>query len=65
MGASAAGMEAAPGRVSPSTSAMVVIVEAVPIVMQVPGERAIRFHVIPLLFGNIAGFLLGLVFPDV
>jgi hypothetical protein len=38
--ASAAGIEVAPGSVRPSASAMMVIVEAVPIVMQVPAERA-------------------------
>ena len=38
--ASAAGIEAAPGSVSPSASAMDVMVEAVPMVMQVPCERA-------------------------
>ncbi len=37
---STAGMEDAPGRVSPSASAAAVIVEAVPMVMQWPGERA-------------------------
>jgi hypothetical protein len=37
---SAAGIEAAPGRVMPSASAALVMVEAVPIVMQWPGERA-------------------------
>ncbi len=37
---STAGIDAAPGRVIPSTSAADVIVEAVPIVMQWPGERA-------------------------
>ena len=37
---SAAGIEAAPGSVRPSASAALVIVEAVPIVMQWPGERA-------------------------
>ena len=37
---SAAGIEAAPGSVMPSASAALVIVEAVPIVMQWPGERA-------------------------
>ena len=46
--ASAAGIEAAPGSVKPSASAIVVIVEAVPMVMQVPAERAmpasISFH---------------------
>ena len=38
---SAAGIDAAPGNVSPSTSATDVMVDAVPITMQVPGERAI------------------------
>ena len=33
-------MEAAPASVKPSTSVALVIVEAVPIVMQCPGERA-------------------------
>ena len=37
---SAAGMDAAPGSVSPRASAALVIVEAVPIVMQWPGDRA-------------------------
>jgi hypothetical protein len=37
---STAGIEAAPGSVTPSASAALVIVEAVPIVMQWPGERA-------------------------
>ncbi len=34
--ASGAGIEEAPGRVSPKPSAMDIMVEAVPIVMQVP-----------------------------
>src|ERR1043166_3301329 len=38
--ASTAGIDDAPGRVMPSTSAIEVIVDAVPIVMQWPGERA-------------------------
>ena len=38
---SAAGIEAAPGSVTPSASTALVIVDAVPIVMQCPGERAI------------------------
>src|SRR5579864_3683694 len=42
---STAGIELAPGREKPSVSAMLVIVEAVPIVMQVPGERAIPFSI--------------------
>ena len=37
---SGAGMEAAPGSVRPSASAALVMVEAVPMVMQWPGERA-------------------------
>jgi hypothetical protein len=37
---SAAGIDAAPGSVSPSASTVLVIVEAVPIVLQWPGERA-------------------------
>ena len=37
---SAAGIDAAPGSVKPSASAAEVIVDAVPIVMQWPGERA-------------------------
>jgi hypothetical protein len=39
---SAAGIDAAPGSVSPSASAALVIVDAVPIVMQCPGERAMH-----------------------
>ena len=35
-----AGIVAAPGRVIPRVSVMAAIVEAVPIVIQVPGERA-------------------------
>src|SRR5687767_6871396 len=38
---SAAGIDTAPGNVRPSVSAALVIVDAVPIVMQCPGERAI------------------------
>ena len=37
---SGAGIDAAPGSVRPSASAALVIVEAVPMVMQCPGERA-------------------------
>ena len=37
---STAGIEEAPGRVRPMASAMAVMVEAVPMVMQVPAERA-------------------------
>lgn len=40
---STAGMEEAPGTVTPSASAAAVRVEAVPIVMQWPGERASPF----------------------
>src|SRR5688500_20208046 len=36
---SGAGMEAAPGRVKPRASASDIMVAAVPMVMQVPGER--------------------------
>src|SRR5687767_5791972 len=39
--ASTAGIEEAPGNVMPSVSAIAVIVDAVPIVMQWPGLRAI------------------------
>ena len=50
--ASTAGMEDAPGKLRPSASAMAVIVEAVPIVMQCPGDRAmpssISAHAAPL-----------------
>ena len=38
--ASPAGIEDEPGRESPSASVMEVMVEAVPMVMQVPAERA-------------------------
>ena len=37
---SAAGIEEAPGKVKPSASARVIMVAAVPMVMQVPAERA-------------------------
>ena len=40
---SIAGMEEAPGSVSPSVSAIAVMVDAVPMVMQWPGERAMLF----------------------
>jgi hypothetical protein len=42
---SAAGIDAAPGNVTPNASAALVIVEAVPIVMQCPGERAMPFSI--------------------
>ena len=42
---SAAGIDAAPGSVTPSASAALVIVDAVPIVMQWPGERAMPFSI--------------------
>src|SRR5580658_2846593 len=42
---STAGIELAPGKEKPSTSATLVMVEAVPMVMQVPGERAIPFSI--------------------
>ena len=38
---SAAGMDAAPGSVKPSASATDVMVDAVPITLQWPGERAL------------------------
>ena len=42
---SAAGIDAAPGRVTPRASTALVIVDAVPIVMQCPGDRAIPFSI--------------------
>ena len=42
---SAAGIDAAPGSVTPSASTALVIVDAVPIVMQCPGERAMPFSI--------------------
>ena len=42
---SAAGIDAAPGSVNPSASAAEVIVDAVPMVMQWPGERAMPFSI--------------------
>jgi hypothetical protein len=42
---SAAGMDAAPGRVTPNASVALVMVDAVPIVMQCPGERAMPFSI--------------------
>lgn len=42
---SAAGMDEKPGSTKPSTSAALVIVDAVPIVMQCPGERAMPFSI--------------------
>ena len=43
---SGAGIEDAPGSVMPSASASAVMVEAVPIVMQKPGERAMPFSML-------------------
>ena len=43
--ASAAGSDDAPGSVSPSASAMAIMVAAVPMVMQVPNERAMPFSI--------------------
>ena len=43
--ASAAGMAEAPGSVMPIASAMLIMVAAVPIVMQVPNERAMPFSI--------------------
>jgi hypothetical protein len=42
---SAAGIDAAPGSVTPNASTADVIVDAVPIVMQCPGDRAIPFSI--------------------
>ena len=42
---SAAGIDAAPGKVTPNASTALVIVDAVPIVMQCPGDRAIPFSI--------------------
>ena len=42
---SAAGIDAAPGTVTPNASAALVIVEAVPMVMQCPGDRAMPFSI--------------------
>ncbi len=39
--ASTAGIELAPGSVRPSTSTRLVMVDAVPMVLQVPGDRAV------------------------
>src|SRR5438876_11197820 len=46
-GESAAGIDAAPGSVNPSASAALVIVDAVPIVMQWPGDRALPWSISP------------------
>src|SRR4051812_16088830 len=43
--ASTAGIDDAPESVKPKLSAMAVMVEAVPIVMQWPGERAMPFSI--------------------
>jgi hypothetical protein len=43
--ASGAGIDDAPGSTKPIASAALVIVDAVPIVMQVPGERAMPFSI--------------------
>jgi hypothetical protein len=52
--ASTAGIDDAPGKVSPKVSVIAVIVDAVPIVMQCPGLRAIpssiSFHSQSLMF---------------
>ena len=63
---SAAGIDAAPGSVKPIASAADVIVDAVPIVMQCPGERAMPCSKPqPLLLGEVARALLRPVLPDV
>ena len=43
--ATTAGTELAPGRVKPRASAMQAIVDAVPMVMHVPAERAMQFSI--------------------
>ena len=63
---SAAGIEAAPGSVTPSASAALVMVDAVPIVMQWPGERAMPFSIsLPILVGDVPGPQVGPVLPGV
>ena len=63
---SGAGIEAAPGRVKPSASAALVMVEAVPMVMQWPGERAMPCSISCQSFSrDVAGAQLGPVFPGV
>jgi len=42
---SAAGIEEAPGKVSPSPSAIAIMVAAVPMTMQVPNERAMPLSI--------------------
>ena len=63
---SAAGIDAAPGSVRPSASAALVIVEAVPIVMQWPGRaRDAVLDLAPVVLGDVAGAQLGPVLPGV
>ena len=63
---STAGIDAAPGNVKPSASAALVMVEAVPIVMQWPGERAMPFFdLLPVRLGDLAGAQVRPVLPDV
>jgi hypothetical protein len=60
------GDRCAPGSVKPSVSATEVIVEAVPITMQWPNERAMPFlHFLPVALGDRAGAQLRPVFPRV
>ena len=62
----APGIDAAPGSVRPSASAALVIVEAVPIVMQWPGERAMPSSIsLPVVLGDVAGAQLRPVLPGV
>ena len=64
--ASAAGSDEAPGSVRPSASAIAIMVAAVPMVMQVPNERAMPlFDLGPGGFGDRAGPLLVPVLPHV
>ena len=64
--ASAAGIDEAPGSARPSASAIAIMVAAVPITMQVPNERAMPPSIsFQSLVGDVAGALLGPVFPHV
>ena len=64
--ASAAGSDEAPGSVSPSASAMAIMVAAVPMVMQVPNERAMPFSISAQSASrDVAGALLVPVLPHV
>ena len=61
-----AGIDAAPGSVKPSASVAEVIVDAVPIVMQWPGERAMPSSIsLPRFLGDVAGAQLRPVLPGI